>query len=349
MLTTTSLVSDPEAADRLLDTLLARPAGAPALGRGEVLAAFRRHLARVQQSVRDEFESHGIAGEAAARALARLVDGLIRRLHAHVRFEAAGEAFERARSTANAWPALCVVATGGYGRGTLAPFSDIDLLFLTGDAPEPVVLEAVEFTLYFLWDLGLKVGHATRSVAECLAEAAADSTVRTALLDARRVAGDETLFAEFHARSMVARVEAGAAGFVADKQREREARHARYGESPFLVEPNIKEGRGALRDLQTLYWMARYVLGTQSFSAFAKPAGGAPALLTEQEAARARRAWDFLWSVRFHLHYVAGRAEERLTFDTQPVVGARMGYTRHGRQNGVERFMRHYFLTAREV
>ncbi len=139
------------------------------------------------------------------------------------------------------------------------------------------------------------------------------------------------------------------AEFIAAKQAERAARHRRYGESPFVVEPNIKEGRGGLRDLQTLYWMARYVFGTQTMAELVgenSPGGG---LLTEVEAKHARRAWDFLWTVRFHLHYVAGRAEERLTFDLQPVVGARMGYTRHGRQDGVERFMRHYFLTAREV
>ncbi len=203
--------------------------------------------------------------------------------------------------------------------------------------------------LYFLWDLGLKVGHATRSVSQCLAEAAEDATVRTTLLDARRIAGDDRLFSMFQARSIVACVEAGPSGFIADKQRERAVRHARYGESPFLVEPNIKEGRGALRDLQTLYWLGRYVLGIRSLSDLSRPVGGVAPLLTEQEAKRARRSWDFLWTVRFHLHYVAGRAEERLTFDMQPVVGARMGYTRHGRQVGVERFMRHYFLTAREV
>ncbi len=122
-------------------------------------------------------------------------------------------------------------------------------------------------------------------------------------------------------------------------------RHRRYGDSPFVVEPNVKEGRGGLRDIQTLYWIARYVFDTQTMGELADLGG----ILTQQEARHGRRAWEFLWTVRFHLHYVAGRAEERLTFDLQPVVGARMGYTRHGRQDGVERFMRHYFLTAREI
>src|SRR5208282_3548355 len=108
-------------------------------------------------------------------------------------------------------------------------------------------------------------------------------------------------------------------------------------------------GRGGLRDLQTLYWMARYAFGTASIEDLTNPNGPGGGIINETEARLARRAWDFLWTLRFHLHYVAGRAEERLTFDLQPVIGARMGYTRHGRQEGVERFMRHYFLTVREV
>ena len=112
-----------------------------------------------------------------------------------------------------------------------------------------------------------------------------------------------------------------------------------------MVEPNIKEGRGGLRDLQTLYWISRYVFDTQTMGELADIGG----VLTHAEARHGRRAWEFLWTVRFHLHYVAGRAEERLTFDVQPVIGARMGYQRHGRQDGVERFMRHYFLNAREI
>jgi len=203
--------------------------------------------------------------------------------------------------------------------------------------------------LYFLWDLGLKVGHATRSISECLQEATDDLTIRTSLIDARLLAGDVALFTPFQSRFLEACVTAGAGGFIHAKQAERDARHRRYGETPFLVEPNIKEGRGGLRDLQTLYWMTRYVFGTQVMGELVGPDSPGGGILTRTEAKHARRSWDFLWTVRFHLHYVAGRAEDRLTFDLQPVVGARMGYTRHGRQDGVERFMRHYFLTAREI
>ncbi len=301
--------------------------------RDAALGAFRRHLARIQGHAQHAFEQDQITGLQAARLLASLMDGLIRALHAHA-LDVLGEP-----------EALSFAATGGYGRGVLAPFSDIDLLFLTPREPSAHTHQVVEYMLYFLWDLGLKVGHATRSVAECLAEGARDATIRTSLLDARRLAGDPGLYLEFRAEFAAACKEAGAADYILAKQAERDIRHHRFGDSPFVVEPNIKEGRGGLRDLQTLYWVSRFVYGTQTMAELADVAG----VLTETEARHARRAWEFLWTVRFHLHYVAGRAEERLTFDLQPVVGARMGYTRHGRQDGVERFMRHYFLTAREV
>jgi [protein-PII] uridylyltransferase len=309
--------------------------------REQALGVFRRHLARIQQDVRDAFEQGQLTGMPAARRLAALVDGLITTLFDYaiaLHGPAAADTPER----------LCIAATGGFGRGVLAPFSDIDLLFLTQSAPTSETLRVVEFMLYFLWDLGLKVGHATRSVADCLQESAGDATILTSLLDARRVAGAAPLFADFQARFAESR-QGGVAGYVAAKQAERDSRHRRYGDSPFVVEPNIKEGRGGLRDLQTLYWLARAIYGVSGILELSDPDGPACGVITLTEARLAMRSWDFLWSLRFHLHYVAGRAEERLTFDLQPVIGARMGYTRHGRQDGVERFMRHYFLTAREV
>jgi [protein-PII] uridylyltransferase len=313
--------------------------------RDEAVAIFRRHLGRYQADVRKRFEQYELKGAAAAKTLATFADVMLR---------AIVDLAVRA-TTVDEPPAMggrsgfAVAATGGYGRGLLAPFSDIDLLFLIAQGAGERAHPVVEYVLYFLWDLGGKVGHATRTIDECIAEASKDTTVRTALLDARLLDGDTALFAMFEARYILSCVEAGAAGFIHDKRRERLERHRKFGDSPYLVEPNIKEGRGGLRDLQTLYWMCRNTFGTRHVRDLLAPEFIWMGLLTEQEAARARRSWDFLWTVRLHLHYVAGRAEERLTFDMQPVIGARMGYTRHGRQNGVERFMRHYFLTAREV
>jgi len=307
-------------------------------GRDAALAAFRRHLARIQLHVREEFETYRMAGVEAAQRLAALTDGVVRVLFAHAAGVVAGPGALSER--------ICITATGGYGRSMLAPFSDIDLLFLAPDEPAPETLRTVEYMLYFMWDLGLKVGHATRSIAQCMADADRDLTIRTSLLDARLLAGDAGLFEEFLAAFAIDSDASGAAAFVAGKQAERHARHRRFGESAFLVEPNIKEGRGGLRDLQTQYWMVRATYG--KFTPNQLVHGGL-GLLEPQELRRMRRSWDFLWTVRFHMHYISGRAEDRLTFDLQPVVGARMGYTRHGVQDGVERFMRHYFLTARDV
>jgi [protein-PII] uridylyltransferase len=336
MLTPIPLPRAPEAAATLLSDALASLAaeGSP-VPRDAAVGAFRRHLARIQSYVQHAFEHEQLTGLQAARLLGALVDGVVQAL------------FDHTLTNTDLGPIdkLSVAATGGYGRGVLAPFSDVDLLFLTGDNPSPETLRVVEYILYFLWDLGLKVGHATRSIQDCLVEGGKDTTIRTALLDARYLTGDKALFADFHLLFRTACKEAGAGDYIAAKQAERAVRHRRYGDSPFVVEPNVKEGRGGLRDLQTLYWIARYVFDTQTMGELADLGG----ILTQQEARHGRRAWEFLWTVRFHLHYVAGRAEERLTFDLQPIVGARMGYTRHGRQDGVERFMRHYFLTAREI
>jgi [protein-PII] uridylyltransferase len=336
MLTPIPLPKAPEAAAcELLDALAALSEDGAPVSRDAALGAFRRHQARIQQHVQHAFELEQITGMQAASMLGKLTDGLISALYRHAATDSGlGEPKH-----------LSVAATGGYGRGVLAPFSDIDLLFLTDTEPTQQTLRVVEYMLYFLWDLGVKVGHATRSIEDCLVEGGKDTTIRTALLDARHIAGDAALFGDFHARFRAACKDAGVAEYIAAKQAERDVRHRRYGDSPFVVEPNVKEGRGGLRDLQTLYWIARYVYDTQTMGELADVGD----VLTQAEAKHGRRAWEFLWTVRFHLHYVAGRAEERLTFDLQPVVGARMGYTRHGRQDGVERFMRHYFLTAREI
>ena len=336
----TPLPPAPEDAATVLSQALAQlRAQGTGMPRDAVLASFRRHLARIQQHVRDAFETYRMAGVEAAQRLAALTDGVVRVLYEHAEHEITGGKHLKDR--------VAIAATGGYGRMMLAPFSDIDLLFLAPDDPEPATLRVIEFMLYFMWDLGLKVGHATRSIAHCLADADEDVTIRTSLMDARLIAGDAALFEEFLGRFDEARRLAGPSAFIAAKQAERTERHRRFGESAFLVEPNIKEGRGGLRDLQTLYWMVRAAFGP--FTPNQLVGENNLNLLDTQETRRLRRSWDFLWTIRFHIHYISGRAEDRLTFDLQPVVGARMGYTRHGQQDGVERFMRHYFLTARDV
>lgn len=239
---------------------------------------------------------------------------------------------------------MAVVATGGYGRGLQAPGSDIDLLFLLPYKQTAWGESVAEAMLYCLWDMGLKVGHATRSIDECIRQAKADMTVRTALLEARYLLGDRALFAELMTRFDRQVVQGTAAEFVAAKLAEREERHRRAGQSRYLVEPNVKDGKGGLRDLHTLFWIAKYVYRVRDVEELV-----GRGVFDRSELKIFRRCEDFLWSVRCHMHFLAGRAEERLSFDIQREIAVRLGYTEHPGLKDVERFMKHYFLVAKDV
>jgi [protein-PII] uridylyltransferase len=239
---------------------------------------------------------------------------------------------------------MAVVATGGYGRGVLAPGSDIDLLFLLPYKQTAWGESVAETILYCLWDMGLKVGHATRSVNECIRAAKADMTIRTAVLEARFLLGDRKLYDELVARFDKEVVPGTTAEFVAAKLAEREERHRRAGQSRYLVEPNVKDGKGGLRDLHTLYWIAKYVYRVREREELI-----ALGVYDPREYRRFRRCGDFLWAVRCHMHFLTGRAEERLSFDIQREIAVRLGYTEHPGLRDVERFMKHYFLIAKDV
>lgn len=239
---------------------------------------------------------------------------------------------------------LSLIAVGGYGRGVLAPFSDLDLLFLRPWKPIPRTEQVIEFMLYVLWDLGLKVGQSARSVDECLALAKSDMTVRTALLEARPLAGDERLAGDFITKFRAQVVRADPRAFIAAKLEERDVRHQKSGAVRYRVEPNVKDGKGGLRDLNTLFWIARCLAPDSPLGARVMDG-----LLTARERRTFEEAFDFLWRVRAHLHLTAGRPEEKLTFDLQPEVARRMGWRGRGDEPAVERFMRRYFLVARDV
>jgi [protein-PII] uridylyltransferase len=239
---------------------------------------------------------------------------------------------------------MAVVATGGYGRGLQAPGSDIDLLFVLPYKQTAWGEQVAEALLYCLWDTGLKVGHATRSVDECIRQAKADMTIRTAVLEARFLFGDRGLYDQLIARFDKEVAEGTAAQFVAAKLAEREERHRRAGQSRYLVEPNVKDGKGGLRDLHTLFWIAKYVYRVREPDELIK-AG----VFDKTEYALFRRCESFLWSVRCHMHFISGRAEERLSFDIQREIAVRLGYTEHPGLQDVERFMKHYFLVAKDV
>ncbi len=305
--------------------------------RRAVVDRFREVLKVGRAGIMAAFEKDH-RGLVCATRLAHLQDELVRSIHSYVlRFV---YPLERPSSGER----LCVAAVGGYGRATLAPGSDIDLLFLLPYKQTPWGESVVEAMLYILWDLRQKVGHSTRSVDECIRQAKADMTIRTALFEARFVLGDEPLFKELRTRFDKEIVAKTAREFVSVKLGEREARIARAGASRYLVEPNVKEGKGGLRDLSTLFWIAKYVYRGQTGDDLVK-AG----LFTPKEFGLFRRCEEFLWRVRCELHIVSGRAEERLSFDYQRIIADKLGYGSHRGLSAVERFMKHYFLVAKNV
>jgi [protein-PII] uridylyltransferase len=277
-------------------------------------------------------------GRACAEGLSAFQDALIR-----LTYDFTTNHVYRAKNPSAA-ERMAVVAQGGYGRGLLAPGSDIDLLFLLPYKQTAWGESVAEYMLYLLWDLGFKVGHATRNIDQCVRLGLSDMTIRTALLDTRLILGDEALFAEFQRRFKSDVLAGNARPFIEAKLAEQNARHARAGASRYLVEPNVKEGKGGLRDLHTLHWLAKHLYPDKAEGEFVE-AG----VFTKAEYASFRRCESFLWTVRCHLHFLADRPEERLTFEVQPIMAERLGYRGHAGLSAVERFMKHYFLVAKEV
>jgi [protein-PII] uridylyltransferase len=307
----------------------------------ELRAAVARRLKSALTDARERAEQlllRDRRGRRCAERLCQMQDEIIRIL-----FEfAAGALYPpQVRSQAER---MAVIATGGYGRGLLAPGSDIDLLFVLPYKQTAWGESVAEVLLYCLWDMGQKVGHATRSVNECIRQAKADMTIRTALLESRYLFGDATLYRELTARFDKEVVQGTAAEFVAAKLAEREERHRRVGQSRYLVEPNVKDGKGGLRDLHTLFWIAKYVYRVREPQEMIDRG-----VFDRDEYNIFRRCEDFLWSVRCNMHFLCGRAEERLSFDIQRDIAVRLGYTEHPGLKDVERFMKHYFLTAKHV
>jgi len=239
---------------------------------------------------------------------------------------------------------LSLVAVGGYGCGELAPLSDIDLLVLTASEHDPAIDTGVEQLLYLLWDLGLKVGHAKRTVQDTIRASREDHTILTGLIEMRFITGDRALYKKLEAafRREVARLKP--ADFVEVKLAERDSRHQKHGATRYMVEPNIKEGKGGLRDLHTLFWIAKFAYRADSIIDIVDKG-----ILRESEARRFAAAQRFLWTVRCHLHLLAGRPEERLDFDAQMAIAPRMGFSARGGMRDVERFMKRYYLAARDV
>jgi len=306
--------------------------------RPRILAVLKERLA-AGRSIAETMLMEDGSGSACAARLSHLMDEIIRALHDF----AVGQLCRQKKQLVAA-DRMAVVAVGGYGRGTLAPGSDIDLLFLLPARPVPAGEQIAEYMLYMLWDMGLKVGHATRNIDECLRLSRADVTIRTSILEARLLQGEFALFEDLLARFDHDVVRNTGAEYVQAKLAERDDRHAKAGESRYLVEPNVKDGKGGLRDLQTLFWIGKYFYRVRTGDELV-----AAGVFTRAEYNQFLKAEDFLWAVRCHMHFSTGKAEERLHFDIQREIARRLGYTSHPGLSAVERFMKHYFLVAKGV
>jgi [protein-PII] uridylyltransferase len=327
---------DPQCVRDELSTIF-RAHGDPLQARPEVLERMKSLVASARQAARAGLESDG-NGRRCAAGISHFQDELVRVLYDYTIWHV-----YRATNPSDA-ERMAIVATGGYGRGLLAPWSDIDLLFLLPYKQTPWGESVAEYILYMLWDLGFKVGHATRTIGQCVKLSAADITICTSLLDARLIHGDAQLYANFEQRFHNEVVAGTARNFIDAKMAERDERHRVTGESRYKVEPNIKDGKGGLRDLHTLHWLSKYLYG-QGVGAATVAAG----IFKPDEVTTFRKCEDFLWTIRCYLHFLNDRAEETLTFDVQPWLAQQLGYNERGGLRAVERFMKHYFLIAKDV
>jgi [protein-PII] uridylyltransferase len=318
--------------------------GGPQLRR-DILALFKTMREDAMTRASDLFLAGRLGGLEMARRIAAIHDEVLTALYdytvTHIVRASNPTQSER----------LAVCAVGGNGRGEMAPFSDIDLLFLLADNKGSAFTESVtEHMLYMLWDMGLKVGQSTRSIEQCLSLAKEDQTILTALLDVRFLSGDEVLANDLYGRFRKDISKGNGRHYIAQKLAERDTRHTREGNSRYVIEPNIKEGKGGLRDLHVLYWIARYldkdgaITDAQATEPYVQMR-----LFDKAAARRFARAADFLWRARIHLHLTAKRPTESLSFDHQTVLARKMGHASGPVEVAVERFMREYFTNAREV
>jgi [protein-PII] uridylyltransferase len=241
-------------------------------------------------------------------------------------------------------PRCTVVAQGGYGRGELNPYSDIDLLFLYSWKISPYVEAVTERLLYTLWDAGLQVGHATRTVKESIALSASDMKVKTALLDARYLCGHYELYQEFDKVVENRLVKKRASRFVQEKLTESRLRHESYGGSVYLLEPDVKDGEGGLRDIHTARWIGRVKAGAKDLDGLALKG-----IVSADDVAKLKESQDFLLRVRNELHFSTGKHQDQLTFEEQQKVSQALGFEGEGTLKAVEVFMRNYYLHAAQI
>ena len=305
--------------------------------RKHTVATLRAAQDAGRAAVAKAFADEPFGARRTTRAYTWITDCILR-----LAFEIATEVLHRNPNPTDA-ERLSVLSVGGYGRGEMAPFSDVDLLFLTPHKVTPWAESVIESMLYVLWDLRLKVGHSSRTVRDCLRLGGEDFTIRTAMLESRFITGDKALAEDLETTLWNDLFNATAREFVEAKLSERDARHDKQGQR-YMVEPNVKEGKGGLRDLQSLFWIIKYVHHTDDVSQLVTTGVFRP-----EEYETFVQAERFLWAVRCHLHLSANRANEQLSFDMQVDVAQRMGYNDKGGRRAVEWFMQDYFRHATAV
>ncbi len=311
--------------------------GAASGHRGEVVKILAARRKTAMAAIAQAFRTDPWAARAMTRSYTWLTDCLIGCAY-HV-----ATARLHPLATPTEAERLSLLAVGGYGRGEMAPQSDVDLLFLTPYKITPWAESVIESMLYILWDLRLKVGHASRTVRDCLRLGREDFTIRTALLEHRFLRGHAPLAQELAERLEEELFKGTEREFIDAKLEERDNRHLKQGQR-YVVEPNVKEGKGGLRDLQSLFWIAKYVYHLSDVRELV-----ALDVLLEDELERFISAEDFLWAVRGHLHLIAGRPSETLSFDVQVEVADALGYQDRGGRRGVEHFMQDFFRHATSV
>ncbi len=297
------------------------------------LEFFRQALAEGFDALKVR-HAEGASGQESVRTYALLMDKVIASLTRLVAADATADGL-------TATP-LVVMALGGYGRGELHPLSDIDLMVIYDGEITPYVQRMMQELLYSLWDLGLHIGHSLRSLDDCVAMARTDFPSRTSMQEARFLAGDRRLFARFQRvlRENVYRRDFGK--FLETTLAERDQRYRKFGASPYIGEPNLKESAGGLRDMHTAMWLAAAKFGARSLRELADKG-----LITPREQAAADAALTFLWRVRNELHFFSGHKNDVLARDVQPRIAKNLGYENDDKSLGVERFMREYYLHAR--
>jgi [protein-PII] uridylyltransferase len=281
--------------------------------------------------------AEGASGLESVHAHARFIDDLIRSLIRLITGEVADD-------TTRPAPPMVIVALGGYGRGELHPSSDIDLMVVHDGELTPYVQRVTQELLYTLWDLGLQIGHSLRSLDDCVAIARTDFPSRTSMQAARFVSGDRRLFARFRRVLEENVYRQDFAEFLAATLAEREQRYRKFGASPYIGEPNVKESAGGLRDMHTAMWLSAAKFGARTLRELADRG-----LITPREQALTDAALTFLWRLRNELHFLAGHKNDVLSRDLQPRVAHSFGYEDDETSLGVERFMRDYYLHARAI